>query len=61
MQLVSPPSERGFVQLVEVWAQEEDMTWAEAASALPPLDDLAAIVPDERMRLPEPITLPEPE
>ena len=61
VQLVSPPSERGLVQLVEVWAQEEDMTWAEAASALPPLDDLAAIATDERMRLPEPLALPEPE
>ena len=61
VQLVGPESEAGLVQQVDVWAHEEDMTWPEAAAALPSLDDLAAIATDERMRLPEPLALPEVE
>jgi len=59
VQLVSPPSDAGLVQQVEVWATESDMTWAEAEQALPSLEDLGTIVQDERMALPEPVALPE--
>ena len=59
VQLVSPPSDAGLVQQVEVWATESDMTWAEAQEALPSLEDLGTIVQDERMALPEPVALPE--
>jgi hypothetical protein len=58
-QLVSPQSDGGLVQQVDVWATESDMTWAEARQALPSLEDLGAIAQDERMRLPEPVALPE--
>ena len=58
-QLVSPPSDAGLVQQVDVWATESDMTWAEAQQALPSLEDLGTIAQDERMRLPEPVALPE--
>ena len=36
-QLVSPQSDDGLVQQVDVWATESDMTWAEAQQALPSL------------------------
>ena len=59
-QLVSPQSDAGHVQQVDVWATESDMTWAEAQQALPSLEELGTIAQDERMRLPEPVSLPEP-
>ncbi|RYC07327.1 hypothetical protein [Nocardioides zhouii] len=58
-QVVSPQSDGGLMQQVDVWATESGMTWAAAQRELPSLEDLGSIAQDERMRLPEPSSLPE--
>ncbi|PUA79870.1 hypothetical protein [Nocardioides currus] len=59
VQVVAPISERGNTQVTEVMAQVEGMSWAEAESALPDIDRMRTLALDERLRLPEPATIPE--